>query len=53
MANDECGQLIGGWTLGSTGECQLKDNGIRVGKGHFTRIIVQHHWNNPTKVTDY
>jgi len=53
MYNEECEDMLGGWTVGSAGECQTSDRGFLVGKGHYTYIIVEQHWNNPLLVADY
>jgi len=52
MNTGEC-DIIGVWTLGSNGECQHEDHGILVGKGHYEKILMEHHWNNPTNEVNY
>lgn len=52
MNTGEC-DIIGVWTLGSNGECQHEDHGILVGKGHYGKILMEHHWNNPTNEVNY
>jgi len=53
MSNQKCARLIGGWTLGSNGDCQHHEQGFLVGKGHVTTVLMEHHWNNPAQETSY
>jgi len=52
MASSQC-DIIGGWTLGENGACQNEKHGIPVGKGYYTQILMEHHWNNPTEEVNY
>ncbi|XP_050408482.1 tyramine beta-hydroxylase [Patella vulgata] len=47
-----CGTMIGGWTLGSAGDCLHHEAGFRIGKGFAKRALIQYHWNNPEKRSD-
>ncbi|XP_071097402.1 DBH-like monooxygenase protein 1 [Haliotis cracherodii] len=48
-----CTTGIGGWTVGSPGEC-LNDNfGLSFGKSKFTRFALEFHWNNPNEVSGW
>ncbi|XP_067932935.1 DBH-like monooxygenase protein 2 [Watersipora subatra] len=53
MYFEECSDMIAGWTVGLSGECQRSDDGFLVGKGHFTQVMMEHHWNNPTSASNY
>ncbi|XP_060064280.1 DBH-like monooxygenase protein 1 homolog [Ylistrum balloti] len=45
--------LISGWGVGSSGSCYHKTAGIRVGTHGFKKAILQYHWNNPERRSDY
>lgn len=53
MVQNSCTVLLGGWTLGSSGSCVLPNQGFLAGQGHYTKIVMEHHWNNPGMVADY
>ncbi|KAK3089057.1 hypothetical protein FSP39_000478 [Pinctada imbricata] len=48
-----CNIIIGGWTVGSYGDCSHEDAGFLVGRSGFKRVMMQFHWNNPMQVTNY
>ena len=52
MASVEC-DIIGGWTLGENGQCQNENHGIPVGLGYYTKVLMEHHWNNPSQEVNY
>ena len=45
--------MIGGWTLGQNGKCLNENHGIPVGAGYYTKVLMEHHWNNPTNEVNY
>ncbi|XP_061190243.1 dopamine beta-hydroxylase-like [Saccostrea echinata] len=53
MVPDSCLTIIGGWTVGTHGECAHKDVGFRIGQNGFKSAILQFHWNNPEWRFDY
>ncbi|XP_067941873.1 DBH-like monooxygenase protein 2 homolog [Watersipora subatra] len=53
MSTRACRVLIAGWTVGSPGRCLGSTDGFLVGKGHFSQVMMEHHWNNPTEETNY
>lgn len=53
MGLGDCLDVIGGWTVGATGECLHKDIGFRLGQHGYSYGILQFHWNNPLKRSDY
>jgi len=53
MATQHCETMLGAWTVGSNGECWSDDSGFLVGKGSFTKVLIEHHWNNPLQETEY
>ncbi|XP_062566816.1 tyramine beta-hydroxylase-like [Saccostrea cucullata] len=53
MTPSSCLAIIGGWTVGSNGECAHKDVGFRIGQNGFKFATLQFHWNNPERRSDY
>ncbi|XP_071096535.1 tyramine beta-hydroxylase-like isoform X2 [Haliotis cracherodii] len=52
-AGKGCTVGLGGWTVGSPGEC-LNDNfGLSFGKSRYTRFALEFHWNNPNEVSGW
>ncbi|CAH1778940.1 unnamed protein product [Owenia fusiformis] len=52
-ADMRCAQIIFIWALGSPGQCENEKMGFRIGKTGFSKLILQHHWNNPELRNDY
>ncbi|KAL8579823.1 hypothetical protein ACOMHN_048100 [Nucella lapillus] len=48
-----CNSIIGLWTVGHPGSCIHPKAGFLFGKGAFTRIKMEFHWNNPELRDDY
>nr|KAG5695070.1 hypothetical protein BaRGS_032563 [Batillaria attramentaria] len=48
-----CMSIIGGWTVGSPGQCVKGEAGFLIGTGGFRRARLQFHWNNPELRSDY
>ncbi|XP_062622231.1 DBH-like monooxygenase protein 2 homolog [Saccostrea cucullata] len=53
MAKEDCNDMIALWAVGFTGECLHKDTGFRVGVNGYKKAILEVHWNNPEKRSDY
>ena len=53
MSTEQCQVMLGAWTVGSPGECQYDDSAFLVGQGSFNKVLIAHHWNNPTLETNY
>ncbi|XP_076456031.1 dopamine beta-hydroxylase-like [Babylonia areolata] len=53
MAGRGCRSIIAGWTVGSPGMCHSDQAGFRFGKGRYTRVKLQFHWNNPELRSDH
>ncbi|CAH1778942.1 unnamed protein product [Owenia fusiformis] len=52
-ADKRCSQAIFLWGQGSQGQCENENMGFRIGKTGFSKIVIQHHWNNPELRDDY
>ncbi|XP_041368430.1 DBH-like monooxygenase protein 2 homolog [Gigantopelta aegis] len=53
MSQEGCGEVIGIWTLGMTGDCLYKDAGFHIGKTGTKKAALQFHWTNPELTEDY
>ena len=53
MYTEKCQTMLVAWALGSPGECQGDDSAFLVGQGSFKKVLIEHHWNNPTKEASY
>lgn len=47
LAHEDCVQLIGVWTVGTSVDCGSSESGFRIGKNGFKTAALQLHWNNP------
>ncbi|RUS91460.1 hypothetical protein EGW08_000784 [Elysia chlorotica] len=45
--DDNCGSIIGLWSVGSPGICFGDNTGYRIGKNAFKRVKLEIHYNNP------
>lgn len=52
-AHQNCSAFISIWTVGLAGDCYHGHAGIRLGANGYKKLAIQHHWNNPEKVTNY
>ncbi|XP_060580835.1 DBH-like monooxygenase protein 2 isoform X1 [Ruditapes philippinarum] len=51
---DGCRELIAVWSIGGIGTCQNQNAGYLVGANKGLKYaVMQHHWNNPQKVSNY
>ena len=41
MAEENCRNIIAGWTVGANGECIYEEFGFRIGKTGFKKIMMQ------------
>ncbi|XP_070174485.1 tyramine beta-hydroxylase-like [Littorina saxatilis] len=48
-----CNSMIGLWAVGFAGACLNNKTGFKFGQGHFTRVKMEFHWNNPELKDDY
>ncbi|XP_021380223.1 uncharacterized protein LOC110467403 [Mizuhopecten yessoensis] len=46
LAHPKCINIIGTWTVGSSGDCLHANTGFRIGRRGFRRAAMQIHWNN-------
>ncbi|XP_069119453.1 dopamine beta-hydroxylase-like [Argopecten irradians] len=46
VAHPKCINIIGTWTVGSSGDCLHVNTGFRIGTRGFRRAAMQVHWNN-------
>ncbi|XP_052692764.1 DBH-like monooxygenase protein 2 homolog isoform X1 [Crassostrea angulata] len=53
MGQSGCQTLIGAWAVGANGECSHKDVGFRIGQNGFKYAMMQFHWNNYERRSDY
>ncbi|XP_048748779.1 tyramine beta-hydroxylase-like [Ostrea edulis] len=53
MGSSKCRTIIGTWAVGSQGECVHKDVGFRIGQQGFKYAMMQFHWNNYERRSDY
>merc|ERR550532_764057 len=53
MAQENCRDIIAGWTVGANGECVDSEFGFRIGPTGYKSVMIQTHWNNPDKRDDY
>ncbi|XP_022313983.1 tyramine beta-hydroxylase-like [Crassostrea virginica] len=53
MGSAKCNTLFGTWTVGSAGQCLYKEAGFRIGQKGIRRVMMQVHWNNPERRSDY
>ena len=53
MTGGMCYQVVASWSLGQSGECLLSNTGVLVGKGHYSKVVIQKHWNNPLNEGNY
>uniref|UniRef100_A0A2C9K6P8 DOMON domain-containing protein n=1 Tax=Biomphalaria glabrata TaxID=6526 RepID=A0A2C9K6P8_BIOGL len=49
----KCTAIIGGWTVGQTGECYDEGVGFRIGVTGFKTAVLEIHYNNPKLVSTY
>lgn len=50
LAHEDCVQMIGVWTVGTSVDCGSSDAGFKIGKNGFKTAALQLHWNNPNKL---
>lgn len=50
LAHQDCVQMIGVWTIGTSVDCGSRDSGFKIGKNGFKTAALQLHWNNPDLV---
>ncbi|XP_061193883.1 DBH-like monooxygenase protein 1 [Saccostrea echinata] len=53
MSVGDCFDIIGLWTVGASGECFHRDIGFRLGQHGYKYFVLQIHWNNPQKKSNY
>ncbi|XP_048751432.2 tyramine beta-hydroxylase-like isoform X1 [Ostrea edulis] len=53
MGSAKCRSIIAGWTLGQNGECMHEEVGFRIGKQGYKYAMMQFHWNNFERRSDY
>uniref|UniRef100_A0A2C9KP94 Copper type II ascorbate-dependent monooxygenase N-terminal domain-containing protein n=1 Tax=Biomphalaria glabrata TaxID=6526 RepID=A0A2C9KP94_BIOGL len=49
----KCTSIIGGWSVGETGECYDGTVGFRIGPNGFKKAILEIHYDNPKLVSTY
>ncbi|KAK0040032.1 DBH-like monooxygenase protein 1 [Biomphalaria pfeifferi] len=49
----KCTSIIGGWSVGETGECYDGTVGFRIGSNGFKKAILEIHYDNPKLVSTY
>ncbi|XP_071097307.1 DBH-like monooxygenase protein 1 [Haliotis cracherodii] len=53
MAVQGCNELIGLWTVGVSGQCLNTAAGFKIGRTGYKRVLLEFHWNNPEKRSDF
>ncbi|XP_048751456.2 DBH-like monooxygenase protein 2 [Ostrea edulis] len=53
MGSGNCRTIIGAWAVGVKGECAHDDVGFRIGQQGFKYAMMQFHWNNVERRSDY
>ncbi|KAK3607131.1 hypothetical protein CHS0354_036073 [Potamilus streckersoni] len=48
-----CSGILGVWSVGLNGMCYDEKAGFRIGQKGFKKAVIQVHWNNPERYSNY